>query len=433
MENIKIDKFLTIQKVDIPLKKVNIFIGPQAQGKSVIAKLIKYFKDYPMDILRASTEGKTKRDILKEQKNKFSKIFPQQYWADDEFFIEYSNKHYWVRITNRKDSKGSLKITLSENLTKTIAKLRLIVRKDLDENIENSLAESVTRRRKRGIEHELRVCLSLGLFSEPETKLESVFYIPAGRSFFANLQKNVFSFLSSSIEIDYFLTEFGSLYEQTKKLFSQDYMIRMLRGAVPQHVNKLVEELICGKYITEKGEDFIRHAAKKTNLNNSSSGQQEALPMALMLSSWPYLQSMTSKSFIIEEPEAHLFPSAQAKVVSLIASAYNQAESYCSYTITTHSPYILSAFNNLIQAGNALKCIKDKNNADIERLYKLVPESQIIDFDDVTAYMVNAGKVTEILDSELNILDANEIDRISSIFSETFDALIDIEYSATVN
>ena len=79
MENIKIDKFLTIQKVDIPLKKVNIFIGPQAQGKSVIAKLIKYFKDYPMDILRASTEGKTKRDILKEQKNKFSKIFPQHY------------------------------------------------------------------------------------------------------------------------------------------------------------------------------------------------------------------------------------------------------------------------------------------------------------------------------------------------------------------
>ena len=87
----------------------------------------------------------------------------------------------------------------------------------------------------------------------------------------------------------------------------------------------------------------------------------------------------------------------------------------------------------MIQAGNALKCIKGKNNADIERLYKLVPESQIIDFDDVTAYMVNAGKVTEILDSELNILDANEIDRISSIFSETFDALIDIEYSATVN
>ena len=41
--------------------------------------------------------------------------------------------------------------------------------------------------------------------------------------------------------------------------------------------------------------------------------------------------------------------------------------------------------------------------------------------------------MTEILDSELNILDANEIDRISSIFSETFDALIDIEYSATVN
>lgn len=229
MENIKIDKFLTIQKVDIPLKKVNIFIGPQAQGKSVIAKLIKYFKDYPMDILRASTEGKTKRDILKEQKNKFSKIFPQQYWADDEFLLSIVISTIGCGLLIEKNSKGSLKIALSENLTKTIAKLRLIVRKDLDENIENSLAESVTRRRKRGIEHELRVCLSLGLFSEPETKLESVFISPQG-ALFANLQKNVFSFLSSSIEIDYFLTEFGSLYEQTKKLFNQDYMIRMLRG-----------------------------------------------------------------------------------------------------------------------------------------------------------------------------------------------------------
>lgn len=35
--------------------------------------------------------------------------------------------------------------------------------------------------------------------------LELVTFIPAGRSFFANLQNNIFSFLSENIVIDYFL------------------------------------------------------------------------------------------------------------------------------------------------------------------------------------------------------------------------------------
>lgn len=429
MENIKIEKFLSIAKVDIPLKKINIFIGPQAQGKSVIAKLIKYFKDYPMDVLRASAEGKTKRDIIKEQKVKFTKIFPQQYWVSDDFYIKYSNKHYWVELSHTQNSKGKLKVVISEELTKTINKLRIITRKDIDDNIHNTITDPVVRKRKRSLEQELRACLALELFSEKDAKLENVLYIPAGRSFFSNLQKNVFSFLSSSIEIDYFLTEFGSIYEQTKKLLNQEFFSRLGRESVPANVSKLVEELICGKYMSEKGEDFIRHANRKINLNNSSSGQQESLPMALMLSTWPYLPSQIGRSFIIEEPEAHLFPSAQAKVVSLIANAYNQAESYCSYTVTTHSPYILSAVNNLIQAGNALKSLKVNSPETLPELYKLVPASQVINFDDVTAYMVNNGKVVEILDNELQILDANEIDRISSVFSEVFDKLIEMEYS----
>ena len=48
---------------------------------------------------------------------------------------------------------------------------------------------------------------------------ESVF-IPASRSFFANLQKNIFSFLAENIDIDPFMKEFGSKYELAKKLYS---------------------------------------------------------------------------------------------------------------------------------------------------------------------------------------------------------------------
>lgn len=426
MENLKIENFLSIQKIDIPLKKINIFIGPQAQGKSVIAKLIKYFKDYPTNIIRHVSEGKTKRDILKEEKLRFIKIFPQQYWSNDCFTIVYSNKHYSIEISN--NEKQKFNIVISDKMTKTIQKLRSVLKKDNDLPLETPLSSSLERRKKRDIDQELRRILCLELFSSNDLKIESVMYIPAGRSFFANLQKNVFSFLSSSIEIDYFLTEFGAIYEQTKKIMSQRVLSDILQKEVPASVNKLVETLICGKYVSEKGEDFIKTNLKKVNLNNSSSGQQESLPMALMLSTWPYLSSTFERSFIIEEPEAHLFPSAQAIVVSLIAAAYNRAEHFCSYTITTHSPYILSALNNLIQAGNTSKAITHENIKMREELYKLVPESQLVSFEDVTAYMVNNGKVNNIIDHELKLLDSNEIDRISSVFSDTFDKLIEMEF-----
>ncbi|SEK89816.1 AAA domain-containing protein, putative AbiEii toxin, Type IV TA system [Kosakonia sacchari] len=425
MENLKIENFLSIQKIDITLKKINIFIGPQAQGKSVIAKLIKYFKDYPTNVIRHVSDGKTKRDILKEEKIRFIKIFPQQYWSNDCFKITYSNKHYSIEISNNEKQKFS--ITISERLTKTIQKLRLVLKKDNDMPIEAPINSTIERRKKKDVDQELRKVLCQELFSTSDIKIESVMYIPAGRSFFANLQKNVFSFLSSSIEIDYFLTEFGAIYEQTKKIMSQRVLSEFLQKEVPSSVNKLVETLICGKYISEKGEDFIKDNSKKINLNNSSSGQQESLPMALMLSTWPYLASNYERSFIIEEPEAHLFPSAQSIVVSLIAAAYNKAENFCSYTITTHSPYILSALNNLIQAGNTLRSISKDNLHLKEELFKIVPESQIVNFDDVTAYMVNNGKLINIIDHELKILDANEIDRISSVFSDTFDKLIEME------
>lgn len=260
MENIQINNFLTINKADINLKKINIFIGPQAQGKSVIAKLIKYFKDYPTEILKLASEGKTKRDIIKGQKVKFFKIFPQQYWENDAFEIIYSNKHYSVCIQNK--DKSSFKITISDELTKTINKLRQITKKDMDYLIGESVNGSIIKRKKIDIDTELRSTLSNELFSAKNTKIESVLYIPAGRSFFANLQKNVFSFLSSNIDIDYFLTEFGSIYEQTKSLTSQK-IFTVIDKEVPSQVNKLVEELICGKYSSEKGEDWITQHNKK--------------------------------------------------------------------------------------------------------------------------------------------------------------------------
>ncbi|ELO0981387.1 ATP-binding protein [Enterobacter asburiae] len=421
MERIDIENFLSINKATVELKKVNVFIGPQAQGKSIIAKLISFFKEIPDSLVNSLIENTTKREFTNAQIAKFEQIFPSMYWEHKEFHIEYTTRYYSVEIKNKIQAKNNkLCITFSDEVDKAIKSIRNHIKKT--SNFEDKDPNAMPFRFQ--IVDDVRQVLMNSLFKESTvSSIENIMYIPAGRSFFANLQKNIFSFLTSNIKVDYFIKEFGSVYESTKDISFYKHISRR----TPPAVAKIVDSLICGKFSTEKGQDWITGKNGKINVADSSSGQQESLPMALMLSTWPYISTQKyCRSFILEEPEAHLFPAAQGSVVSLIANAYNKSERFSSYTITTHSPYILTALNNLIQAGNTLK---ECNTTDKRKyLFSIVPKTEIIQFDDVAAYLINAGEAKSILDYDVNLIDAAAIDQISNVFSDKFDKLMELQY-----
>jgi hypothetical protein len=199
----------------------------------------------------------------------------------------------------------------------------------------------------------------------------------------------------------------------------------------------IIEKIIGGQYLFENGQDWIVNKRGKISLSDASSGQQESLPITTVLLKSPYFHhSHISNHFVIEEPEAHLFPQAQSYITQLIANAYNESinsESlnikgingrFNSFTITTHSPYILTAFNNLIQAGNVAQS-KDYQN--LEELYKVVPKDEIVNFDDVSAYFVGNATVKSILDDELKLIDASFIDSVSRNFANVFEKLVMME------
>ncbi|MEM6053020.1 AAA family ATPase, partial [Erwinia sp. P7711] len=80
MEHLKIKNFVSLKELSIELNKINIFIGPQAKGKSLIAKLISYFKSIPHEITSAIIEGQNKRELTSALKIKFEKMFPRYTW-----------------------------------------------------------------------------------------------------------------------------------------------------------------------------------------------------------------------------------------------------------------------------------------------------------------------------------------------------------------
>ncbi len=104
MEKIEIKDFAGIKDITIEVKQINILIGPQASGKSIIAKLLYYFKNFIFEIVNAAEELKTKRDLDKEYKQKFKEYFPPSSWSNKEFKIKYYIDNEFIEVNRKKST-----------------------------------------------------------------------------------------------------------------------------------------------------------------------------------------------------------------------------------------------------------------------------------------------------------------------------------------
>ena len=77
--------FLTLDDVDFYLGKLTIFIGPQAEGKSLLAKLVDFF----YDILSTAIFHEDYRSLKEGMQDRFVRTFPKRIWENDEFLIEF--------------------------------------------------------------------------------------------------------------------------------------------------------------------------------------------------------------------------------------------------------------------------------------------------------------------------------------------------------
>ena len=128
---------------------------------------------------------------------------------------------------------------------------------------------------------------------------------------------------------------------------------------------------------------------------------------------------------IIEEPEAHLYPGLQSKVVEFISYFANVNDS--AIFITTHSPYVLSVVDNLILAQEILKK-SNKKKLVLSKIKELIPSMALIDFDDVSSYFFHSdGTVKDIRDTDIKSLGAEYIDTASDKLGYIFDELCNIE------
>jgi len=422
-ETLRITNFAGLKKVSIDVKSMTVLIGPQASGKSICAKLLYFFKGFFEEILSACEEDNDKRTLDKNYKNRFVEYFPRESWNKGEFSIKYLIDDDWMQII--KENGKSLKFSYSKGIVKLISKCRSLISKERKENDERISSKYRYSARKVSLDYYRLIREMFG----NQASFNQVF-VPAGRSFFANLQSSIFSFLREARSLDPFLVEFGSFYENYKRSYIR-YTSREDKKTSSKRIkdaDKLISEILKGKYVREKDQDYLLHGdARKVNLLNASSGQQETLPLLIIIRTLLYrrVEFQLGATLYIEEPEAHLFPTAQKKVIELLSTLFGFNGRRFQFVITTHSPYNISSLNNLIEAGRLRSQINDEK--EIAKLDKIVPSTRQINPDCVNAYSLKNGSKKDLYDKESGLLIADLLDEVSESISIEFGELLDIE------
>lgn len=407
----------------MPINKFNLIIGEQASGKSLISKLVFYFKNNLDDFVFCVVNEKKYDEFIQRLEKNFLLNFPNDYWEQNKSFeITYEINSYYFQIKSdfRKNSKVTL--NLSEEFLEVFNSIKEAINIWKEEFKKKELNE-FTEGLRFAIPFELQARDNITKALK-ESDISGFFqtqtFIPSSRSFFANLQKNYWSLTDDILDIDPLIKRFGKSYDNAKNL----YNIISKNNAIKPNVDvsNCLTEVIKAKYQEIDGDDWIVNENYKVKLSRASSGQQEAFPMLLILMMNNYrISGLNFHSMYIEEPEAHLFPDAQAKVVSAILKIFHNQDT--NFFITTHSPYILTSLNNSIYASQLIELEKLTS----EKFIELSNGSYPINFSDVSAYSISKGKVKDIKDYETNLIDGNFLDNISHNFGKTFNLLLDLD------
>lgn len=415
MESLTIENFLIIKYAEIEIKKINVIIGEQSTGKSIIAKLVFLFQTFLFyQVKLLVTHLQDQQGLKRHLQKRFEELFPKYAWKEQVFKIVYRLDDMNFLIERYKDKSGYFKLqfTYSDNFKKfynttirqvsKIAKSNNKVTQDIYSDMNDCVAKNIAD------------------FFQGNEKIFStkILFVPASRTLFVKyFTNNIFTFLANNFDLDPLIINFGSNYETAQRLYRiinefQDQENDQRR--LYDQIKLITEKILSGSYGREKDQDWLYHAdGRKINLIDASSGQQEALPMLLILLVFSFFPDSESNQFFIEEPETHLFPSAQRDMVELFTLLY--ANKNCRFFLTTHSPYILTALNNKIMAANVEPVKAEKSLG-----YK-----NTIQFQDVSAYTISNGQTQSILDTEVNLIGINNLDAVSDELSQEFEEILE--------
>lgn len=434
-----------VKDFEMEVEKFNLLIGEQATGKSTVAKSVYFFKtiktkiiDYFTQIYSTNTYNNESQEdiwfykaIRPELKNIFIRLFGYSWDLDPQFYMRYDySEEISIKVALKKGdrSRQYISVEYSERLLRSARGLQKEIQEMYHSNrgtFGTSLALANEERKRN---HEWITNRVNEIFGDKR----ETYYIPAGRSLLTVMSNNR-AMMNSAGDLDLITEKFMMLIDSVRNSFDQGIRKTHLyypvknRAFDVKNIADMIVNIEKGEYFYSGGREFLElpeAGGHPVKINFASSGQQEVL----WLLNFIYVLMLRQENafLIIEEPEAHIFPSLQKKLMEFITMFANTQDS--GVFITTHSPYMLMSANNLYYAG----VLAEEGQA--REVYKVVDKNHIIKKGDLSAYKllgapngIDEKCYIELLDEDKREIRSNLIDEVSSKVNEVYTALYDIE------
>lgn len=390
MKHLVIRHFGPIKEVDMDLRRVNIIIGPQSSGKSTILK-IACFCDW------------MERQIELTQN-------PDKY-CDSNFFIEnligfhklegYLQQETYIRYENdavsfdysEKNKKCTFKWNEAKRWKYKRTKIAYIpAERNLVAAIPNWYQVNMNKDNILDFMKEWEFARKAFL------KGEQILDLPVKYEYNAYNQGDRIK-LENGKELD--LTVASSGLQALTPLY---VMLRYLTSEYYKEAHTNVEQ------------DMLRqnlHEVVAKECAGLTKGEQQNIIDTILT---PHHTDL-----FVEEPEAHIFPSTQKSFVYSLVEMLNGSVQHTCF-LATHSPYILTAFNNIILAGETMAMSKEK----ADKVSVIMPKRQTLCYDEVAAFEMSNGRNHSIMDEDFRLISADAIDAASQEISNDFDYLLNI-------
>lgn len=441
MQRIEIEFLGPIQHLKLDVKDYNVIIGEQATGKSTLAKCIYFFRNIKDEVTEylyqlydepLCENGEKEFHVVLKRKLKqiFISLFGFSWDLNEKLYLKYEYADgIWIDVVLNHSDKNSVKkkkyisVRYSPKLTKEIKWLQKEVHqmkqsKNKLEGMQMSLSAAINEQNK--VHTEIKKQINRIFNDEKET-----YYIPAGRSMLT-LLANQKSMVDNE-NLDFITLKYMRVIERIQGLFSEG--IENVYKHYPDgerkfnvnEISKYLIDSIKGNYYYSKGKERIilcdSDVTNRKNveipINFASSGQQEILWLVNLL--YVLILKKEKAFVIIEEPEVHLYPNLQRKIIEFISFFVKMSQG--AVFITTHSPYVLTSVNILYVAGSSINMYPHKSKRIRDKLdlkAEILPDSFL-------ALKLNKdGTMEDLVDEEMGELRTELIDEISDQLNELY-------------
>lgn len=419
MNRLTIRNIGPLSNVLVDFAKYNLFIGPQSSGKSCILKIASYcnwvekrieLSQTPDDYLNVAEfwkrlvdyhrlNGFIKQGFLIKYESSFMTFSIFGSPEKIQFSFEWNPLNRWQY------HRPQISYIPAERNIVAVIPNWFDISFSNDNNIQGYMSDWENARNTFPQYHKLDI-LNLGIsyYYDKEQSRERILIDNDAEILFLNASSGLQSVVPLCGLINY-LT------------FHELHRPRRLSVAQERELNNLQDILYRERFTQSKGSgivgrvDDITKTFPEPRVKIFSSHQEEA-KFSEIVDKFSLTQHA---SIYLEEPEENLFPSTQYELVKWMAQQINttQENSLC---IATHSPYILSSFNNLIQASEC---------KDILSVESTVGKASAISFEDINVYAVDNGTVKDIKDYDLRLISQTDLDAASDTIASDFSKLLE--------